>query len=383
MIPFLFGSGIITNTKIAIVMFNGIMAVFLIFGSTLKIFQEQKRVFSYVKQTTLFLCLPLSSIYLLFSSTENGLHMVALGMSFFIIMLIAADKHREKTLFFCLAVFLVALSFAIKAKLTIVWPSIFCWWHIFYILGFLAVILLIRSSMHTLALEKEKAILTERYTLARSISHDIMTPIMVMRMLLKKSSNDINEKERMLMLDTLKEMGTIVDSIIPDKHKEFKKLNLENLNIIIQKCISTVCFLHKNLVIHFNTTEEVFARVDSTSLVRILTNILNAGYQLFSKAEREMSVNICKDTYANIQIDIITSPDIPFDRLYDSIERNEILIQEIGLGLSINDLHKIIKNWHGQLLVKNSDEEKYLFRIVLPNENNSDIIGYETLEDDI
>lgn len=364
-------------------MLNGTMAVFLIFGSTLEIFQKQKQVFDYFKQTTLFLCLPLTSIYLLFSSLENGLHLVAIGISFFIVMLIAEEKHREKMLFFCLALFLLALGFAIKSKLTIVWPSIFCWWHIFYILGFLAVILLLRSSMHTLALERERAILTERYTLARSISHDIMTPIMVMRMLLKKSSNDINEKERMLMLDTLKEMGAIVDSIIPDTCKKYKNLNLENLNIIIQKCIDTVCFLHKDLVIHFNPTEEIHARIDSTLLVRILTNILNAGYQLFPKDEGEMTIELCKDTYQNIQIDIITSPNIPFYRLHDSIEKNERLINEIGLGLSINDLHKIIKNWHGQLLVKDSDEVKYLFRIVLPNENNSDIIGYEIFEDDI
>lgn len=383
MVPLLFGTSVVTSTKVALIMLNGTMAVVLIFGSTLEIFQKHKQVFAYFRQITLFLCLPLTSLYLLFSSEENGLHLVALGVSFFIMTLIVEDKHRERVLFFCIALFAATLGFAIESKIAIVWPSIFCWWHIFYILGFLAVILLLRSSMRTLALEKEKAALRERYALARSISHDITTPMMVMRMLLKKTSNGVSEKERALMLDTLKEMGTIVDSIVPDTRKQYKNLNLVNLNAIIKKCISTVCFLHKDLVIHFNATGEISARVDSALLRRILTNILNAGYQLSPKNEKGMTIELLEDTYSNVQIDVIPSSNIPFGHLQKLVAGSERLVDKAGIGLDINDLHAIIRGWHGRLLLKDSEEVKYLFRIVLPSENNTESNGYENFEDDI
>lgn len=382
MVPLLFGSGSVTNVKIALIMLNGTMAVLLIFGSALEIFQNHKQIFDYFKQATLFLCLPLTSVYLLFSSEENGLHLVALGISFFIMMLVVEDKHREKTLFFCLALFLVALGFALKSNFTVVWPSIFCWWHMFYILGFLAVILLLRASMHTLAVEREKAILLERCALARGISHDIMTPMMVMRMLLKKPGS-IDEKERTLMLDTLKEMGGIVDSVILESYKEYKNLHLENLNTIVDKCVSKVCFLRKNLTIHLNTFEEMSARVDTSLLNRILTNLLNMVYRLSSSNGGELTVDLEKDSYDNIQLGLYATPSISVDCIRKAIQQNDSLIDETGLGFSIRDLQKIVKHWHGLLMVKESDDEKYLFRIVLPNENKSEIIGYEIDDDDI
>ena len=382
MVPLLFGSGSVTNVKIALIMLNGTMAVLLIFGSTLEIFQNHKQIFDYFKQATLFLCLPLTSVYLLFSSEENGLHLVAWGISFFIMMLVVEDKHREKTLLFCLALFLVALGFAFKSNFTVVWPSIFCWWHMFYILGFLAVILLLRASMHTLAVEREKAILLERCALARGISHDIMTPMMVMRMLLKKPGS-IDEKERTLMLDTLKEMGGIVDSVILESYKEYKNLHLENLNTIVDKCVSRVCFLRKNLTIHLNSSEEMSARVDTSLLNRILTNLLNMGCRLTASNGGELTVDLEKDSYDNIQLGLYATPSISVDCIRKAIQQNDSLIDETGLGFSIRDLQKIVKHWHGLLMVKESDDEKYLFRIVLPNENNSEIIGYEIDDEDI
>lgn len=47
------------------------------------------------------------------------------------------------------------------------------------------------------------------------------------------------------------------------------------------------------------------------------------------------------------------------------------------------ELRKIVKDWHGQIFLKDSNETKYLFRIVLPNEQNDHIIGYELMDDEI
>ena len=49
MVPLLFGSGVVTNTKIALILLNGGMAVFLIFGPVLEVFQTHKQVFNTFK----------------------------------------------------------------------------------------------------------------------------------------------------------------------------------------------------------------------------------------------------------------------------------------------------------------------------------------------
>ena len=383
MMPLLFGSGVITGTTQALVMLSGTLSILFIFSPTFKIFTQHQQYFKYFKLTTLIVGLPLTSIYLLLTSPENGLHFIALGMSFLIMILVVEDKQREKMLLFCLTLLFLTVMYIFKANVIIVWPLSFYWWHIFYIIGFLFVILLLRSSMRTLTLEHEKAVLSERYALARSISHDIMTPMMVLRMLLKKNSQGINDKECALMLDTLKEMGNIVDSIIPETHKDYQNLNAENLNAIVKNCILKKKVLHKSLQINLNTSEEIFARVDVLLMGRILINLINACYELLQSKNDIIDINLEKDIYQNIQIDICTNPNLPLNSLQALVKNNETLTNDLGIGIGISDFKKIITNWHGQIFLKDSNEIKYLFRIVLPNEKNDHIIGYELIDDDI
>ncbi len=378
MVPLIFHSGVITPFKAFLVMVNGTMAVLLIFGTSLTFFKE-KRFFTSFKLLVLLLCLPLTSVYLLFTAPENGLHLLTLAISLLIMMMVADEKHREKVLMIC-TLLAISVIFAIfKTHLNIVWPEAFQGWHVVYLLGFGAVIMLLRSSMRVLMFEKELAVLSERYKLARNISHDIMTPMMVLRLLLQKKPSEISEEERKLMLNTVSEMSGIVDSIIPGNYKKYENLSLENVNKVLEDCVAKKKFLYQGLQLRLDEQEQVVARVDAILLGRVVSNILNVCLEALPTNEGIIVIRVGKDIHGNVQILFRDNGNglskVVLSKIF---RRNERLSDELGFGVGLEDIRNIISNWHGRLTIGIGEGQGSGVRILLPGENYSHIIEGES-----
>ncbi|MGX8716803.1 MAG: sodium:solute symporter family transporter [bacterium] len=374
MVPLIFLSGVVTPVKISLVMLNGTMAVLLIFGTSLAIFND-KQYFAFFRLCALLLCLPLTSVYLLFTAPENGLHLLTLIISLLIMTMVTDERYREKMLMFCVGLAISVALAIFKTDLSICWPLAFQGWHIVYLLGFGVVVLLLRSSVRILKFEKELAVLSERYKLARNISHDIMTPMMVLRLLLQKKPSEISEEERKLMLNTVNEMSGIVDSIIPGSYKKYENLSLENINRVIEDCVAKKKFLYQGLQLRLDAQEKVFARVDAILLGRVISNVLNVCLEALPTNEGVIVISVGKDVFGNVQIVFRDNGNGLSKMVLSKIfNRNERLSDEIGFGVGLGDIRKVITGWRGLLTIESGKDQGSCVRILLPGANYSRII---------
>jgi len=124
LMPLMFNANSLTYSKIMLSLVNGTMAILLIFGRSLEFFAKEKR-FQWLKLTTLFFCLPVTSAYLFLSTTENTLHVLTLLFSF-VVMIASVEKKYEAPIgiaCFLTAVLTVIFYFANNCQLG--WPETF------------------------------------------------------------------------------------------------------------------------------------------------------------------------------------------------------------------------------------------------------------------
>ena len=365
----------LSYSKLLLILINATMAILLIFGNSLEIFAKQNRL-KWLKLTTLFFCLPVTSAYLFLTSAENGLNIITLLLSFVVMLLSVEKQHEGKIIFACLVTALITTVIYTKANCTFCWPETFSWQHTFYILGYLAVLFLLRSNLNTLQKEKELAIYLERYNIARSLSHDIITPLMVLRLLLSdKSPNKLDEKECKLVTSTLEEMAACLDAFIPGSLKSYDQLTLESINQAILSCIEKNKILYKTITIQMQAKENVFARVDGQLLRRTLNNLIGICMEALPEASNTVVISVGQDQFGNKQI--LFKNDLgsfSTKKLFRVLNQNQRLSDELQFGIGFQELQEVVKTWHGKLEIL-SDGNEATIQMLLPNEKNQHIIG--------
>ena len=344
------------------------MAVILTFGPVLSFFSDRKR-FSWFKLATLELCLPLTSIVMFFISETNGLHILTLGMSMFIMILVTEEKYRWHMIGFNVIVVLLVGFFGLSTGRSIVWPETLQWWYAFYLLGFIFVLLYLKNHLQILAIEKEMAIQEERNRLARNISHDIATPMMVLRMLSQKNQTSItNEKKEALLQDTLKEIASIVDSIVPGPSMAFKDLPIESLNGIIEKCLQKRELIYRNPVVVLEATKIVSARIEPFLFERVFMNLLNTCAEAVPSIHDKIVITLQQDEHNNVELKVgATGNGLSFAALNAVFNRNEKIGQKMGLGSGVFELICALDNWQGEASIVKSKNQSCFVHIKLPS----------------
>ncbi len=181
LMPLVFDTSSLTYSKLILTLINGTMVILLIFGGSLEIFVKQER-FQWLKLTTLFFCLPITSAYLIITSTENGLHILTLLFSFIIMVANIEKKHEKFMILACVFTIFLTIIIYLKNNCNLCWPKTFAWKHICYLISYLTILFLLRSNLNTLQQEKELAVYRERNAMAQSLSQALQ--------LIKKSSKE-------------------------------------------------------------------------------------------------------------------------------------------------------------------------------------------------
>lgn len=366
----------LTYSKLLLILINSTMAILLVFGSSLEIFAKQNRL-KWLKLTTLFFCLPITSAYLFLTSTENGLSVITLLLSFIVMFLSVEKQYEGKIISVCLVTTLITTIIYFKTNCTFCWPEMFYWQHTFYLFGYLAVLFLLHSNLNTLRKEKELAVYLERYNIARSLSHDIITPLMVLRLLLTdKSPNKLDEKECKLVTSTLEEMGACLDDFISGSLKSYDQLTLESINQNVISCIEKNKVLYKTITVQMQAKENVFARVDSQLFRRTLNNLIGICMEALPEASNTVVISVGQDKFGNKQIllknDLGSFSAKKMERV---LNKNQKLSDELRFGIGFQELQNIVQTWHGKLGVLSNDNEATI-QMLLPNEKNQYIIEF-------
>ncbi|MFQ6723671.1 MAG: sodium:solute symporter family transporter [Opitutales bacterium] len=377
LMPLVFNANSLTYSKLMLTLVNGTMAILLIFGGSLELFEKGKR-FQWLKLTTLFFCLPITSAYLFLTSSENGLHALTLLFSF-IVMLSSVEKKQEAPM--GIACFLTAFLTLILYFLNncqLYWPETFAWKHSFYVIGYVAVLSLLRSNLNTLQQvkeqEKEIAIHRERYNMARSLSHDLISPLMAFHLLIEnKKSGVFDEKEYQLLKNIATEMGDYVNDFIIGGLKTYAQLKPEDLNQCAISCIEKQKILNKNIEIQLQAQETILARVDTVLLRRIINNLLNVCRHTLPKDCSKIVIVVDYDSLNNPQILLqAASGGFSAKALNSMFIEDQKLGDEVELGISFPEFQDIVAKWHGKLqLIAQNDNA--IIQILLPNKDNDSL----------
>lgn len=373
LMPLIFTTTELTYMKLSLAFFNGTIAILLIFGSSLKVFENIKYL-NGLKLVTLFFCLPITSAYLFLTSAINGLHLVTLFLSFIVMVSSFDSKKGWKIVITCILTALVTLFIHYALNREIHWVENFGWQHSFYLFGYFIVLFLLRSNLKLLQKEKELAIYHERYNMARNLSHDLMTPLMALSLLTsKKKLNEFNEKDCKLHEEILEEMAQYIEDFVPSSLKDRKHLKAESLNDCVLNCIEKQKILHKHITIRLQAEEVVLARVDKVLLCRVLNNLINVCIGALPKNYNTIIVAVDQDHLGNSQI-LLQSEigGFPSKTLYSIFEKNKRLGEEMSFGVSLQEFRDIIEKWHGRLEII-SHENSAILQILLPNKDQDQV----------
>lgn len=349
LVPLLLG-GSLTYSKVLLALVNGTLATFLIFGNNLNLFKEGKMI-EMLKLIVLAFCLPLTSAYLIFVSPENGLHFVTLALSFLVIISSIDKKRAIKTIFIGCFITCVSLAACWLYNIQIVWPHNFTGCHIFYLLGYLSVFFLLHFQLIALQKEKELAIYQERYNLARSLTHDLTTPLMTMHLLsAHKALNEFNEKECQLYKSSVKEISQFLENFVCNTVDQRAQLQKENLNDIIVRCIEKNKLLHKITEIHLDAKVTAFAKVDAVLFYRVINNILCVCQQALPQNDNNLKLIIDQDDSGCFQVLFQASNGgFPQQNFYKVLDQYQSFNNVLPIGIGWQELQSIVAKWNASL----------------------------------
>lgn len=383
LMPLVFNTNSLTYSKLMLTLVNGTMAILLIFGGSLEIFAEEKR-FQWLKLTTLFFCLPVTSAYLFLTSEENGLHALTLLFSFVVMLSSAEKKHEAPIGMACFLTAFLTFVFYFANNCQFTWPETFAWQHSFYVVGYVAILFLLRSNLNTLQqikeIEKEQektlTIYRERYMMARSLSHDLLSPLMAFHLLTsQKKPSEFDEKESQLLKNIADEMCEYVNDFIIGSVKDYQHLNLEDLNQCVLSCVEKQSILNKNLEIQLQAKETVFARVDAVLLRRIINNLVNVCRHALPNGCNTIVIAIGNDPLGNTQI-LLQAANGSFSAraINGMFIEDQELGDEVELGISFPEFQDIVAKWHGKLELI-AHEDNAIIQILLPSKDNDKILS--------
>jgi len=370
LMPLLLGTRALTNSKLLLIFINGVMAILLIFGSSLEIFTQEKR-FQWLKLITLFVCLPVTSSYHLLTSSENGLHILTLAMSFVVMLLTVETKNSWKMVITCILTVVATLFLFEKNNCTLCWPKMLVWQHCFYVFGYLTVLLLLRFNLVTLQQEekreKELAAYHERYMMARSLSHDLCLPLTTLHALVDLRKHGVFDKqEYYTMKTTLNELKSYVEDFLVDYLEGNMSLKRIDLNACILSCIDKQKILNRRIDIQLQATETVFATVDPVLFRRIINNLLSICIRALPNDCKLLTIQLQNDPPYDV-CGLLIKPDkgiFSAKNLQDMFIKNQILDDKVEIGISFQEFQAIIAKWKGKLnLITQGD--KAFFQIIL------------------
>jgi len=374
LMPLVFEVGSLTYSKLILTLINGTMAILLIFGGSLELFAEEK-CFQWLKLTTLFFCLPVSSTYLLLTSQENGLHILTLVLSFVVMLLSIEEKYEKKIIITCCLAIFTILLFYQKNNCILYWPETFSWQHSSYVFGYVAILFLLRSCSKTVRKEKELLAYRERYLMARSLSHDLMSPLMAFHMLVgNKKKIELDEKESQLLKNIANEMGSYIDDFVVGGLKDHAHLRLEDLNQCVLSCIEKQTILQPNFDIQLQAKETVFARVDAVLLRRIINNLVNVCRHALPNGCNTIVIAIDNDPLGNTQI-LLQAANGGFSQkaLNSMFIEDQKLGDEVELGISFPEFQDIVAKWNGKLELI-SHQDTAIIQLLLPSKDHDKLI---------
>lgn len=209
-----------------------------------------------------------------------------------------------------------------------------------------------------------KQLIENRTQMLAAISHDLRTPITLLR-LRTESIEDGEEKEKMKM--TLAEMEAMISSTLSFAREDAENEDLERVNLTA--LVASVCddLSDAGYQIEFTETEEIILECRPRSLRRALSNLIENAHKYGERVvveitKQDTTIEIAvTDNGPGIPEEELEKVFLPFYRV-DSARGQDT--GGIGLGLSV--VQAVVDKHGGEIKLENQPGGGLKARIILP-----------------
>lgn len=196
--------------------------------------------------------------------------------------------------------------------------------------------------MHDEALEAKTS--SQRHKIYKEFIHDVKSPLAVLRIFLSWQSEQ-GERKQVIdsALDRIEGMVSQIDSPLKEEIKQKILLFSSLREIVAQKKIE-----FPDLIINFDSSEEVYAFADKSKLQRIFSNIINNSYESYPGSHKVLDIGfLVGDEELRIRF-TDKGKGIPREVL-KKLFSEAVTTKENGQGIGLTSAYSYLSNLGGSL----------------------------------
>jgi signal transduction histidine kinase len=219
----------------------------------------------------------------------------------------------------------------------------------------------------------DSEIIKAKYTLSNQVVHDIKSPLTSLEYLVKNVGGKLEEKERLIAIQSLERISDILSSLGGKKQdRERDEPRVEIIDPMIKRIISEkrLEFKSKNnieLRLNNNIPYGTFVKISKTDFYRTMSNLINnSGEAAFQ--DKKLFIDITLSTQAGECV--ITIKDngrgIPEDAISRVFQHGVSIGKDSGSGIGLTSAKETIEKYKGSLSLSSHEGEGTVVIIELP-----------------
>lgn len=228
-------------------------------------------------------------------------------------------------------------------------------------------------------LQQKRATERAAFHLAAQVSHDIRSPLAVLNIALKKST-ELSEEKRTVIHDAICRIGEIANNLLL-QYKMGQENGAKNATAAKPELIVTIIdslvaekrvqFAEKpiNLQLEINeNTRDCQVKLEVALFKRVLSNLINNAVEALEQKSGAKEVQVMVEKIANmIQIKIADNGKGIAENLLPKIREGGISVgKKDGCGLGISEAAHCIEQWSGNYDIQSVVDVGTVFTIKLP-----------------
>lgn len=211
--------------------------------------------------------------------------------------------------------------------------------------------------------------------MAKQVAHEIKNPLTPMRLTVqnfqrKFNPNDANAKEKIADYSNTLIQQIDVMSSIASAFSDFAKMpKIKKERIEVVDVVKLALEIFSEKYVHYNFSEkEIFANLDKTQLIRIVTNLVKNAIQACKTQENpRINVELTADK-ENITI-VVSDNGIGIENnLKDLVFEPKFTTKSSGMGLGLPMIKNIIEAYQGTISFTSKKDVGTIFTVILPKE---------------
>jgi len=209
--------------------------------------------------------------------------------------------------------------------------------------------------------------------MAKQVAHEIKNPLTPMRLSVQSFERKFNPEDEKIREKLSEYSKTLIQQIdvmssIASAFSDFAKMptqKRERINVITVVKLALDIF-NEGFITYITEETELFANLDKTQLIRIVTNLIKNAMQASEKEENPIiEVKVVSET-DNVKITVSDNGKGISEELKSLIFEPKFTTKSSGMGLGLPMVKNIIEAYDGNISFTSQEGVGTIFTVILP-----------------